>query len=228
MSGNLSKEERIEELKKISVNFPNLTWLQEQIPSLKIELLVKQKRYREALELVDQRLDLARVSADLEQIELLEQMQSNFTTALNLNPYRIGVILPLSSSSAKVSGLAQEALNGLWLALRANEKTVLNDNISDNTTSPKIEISGDLLLTENVITNPQLKKTAGPWELVVRDSHLSPEKTKSAVRELVEKERVIAIIGPLTRKTSEAAAEEAERLRVPLISLSITADIPER
>ncbi len=38
---------------------------------------------------------------------------------------------------------------------------------------------------------------------------------------------MIAIIGPLARKTSEAAAEEAERLRVPLISLSLTENIPE-
>jgi ABC-type branched-subunit amino acid transport system substrate-binding protein len=56
---------------------------------------------------------------------------------------------------------------------------------------------------------------------------LNPEITKSLVRELVETERVIAIIGPLARKTSEAAAEEAERLRVPLISLSLTESIPE-
>ena len=223
----LKEVQLVEELHNISINYPNLTWLQEQILSLKLKLLVKQKRYREGLELVDQRLDLARVSADLEQIELLEQMQSNFTTALNLNARRIGVILPLSSSSAKVAGLAQETLNGLWLALRANGKNALNENISDNTTSPKNEISGDLLLTDNEITNPQLKKTAVPWELVVRDSHLNPAKTKSAVRELVEKERVIAVIGPLARKTSEAAAEEAEKLRVPLISLSLTAGIPE-
>ena len=126
----LKEVQLVEELHNISINFPNLTWLQEQILSLKLKLLVKQKRYREGLELVDQRLDLARVSADLEQIELLEQMQSNFTTALNLNPRRIGVILPLSSSSAKVAGLAQETLNGLWLALRANEKTALNENIA--------------------------------------------------------------------------------------------------
>ena len=49
------------------------------------------------------------------------------------------------------------------------------------------------------------------WELVIRDSHLDSQKTKNAIRELMEIERVIAIIGPLARKTSEAAAEEAER-----------------
>ena len=62
---------------------------------------------------------------------------------------------------------------------------------------------------------------------MIRDSHLNQEKTKSAIRELVEKEGVIAVIGPLARKTSEAAAKEAERLHIPLISLSLTADIPE-
>jgi len=223
----LKEVQFVEEIDNLSVNFPNLTWLQEQIPSLKLELLVKQKHYREALELVDRRLELARETTDLEQIELLEQMQSSLTTALNLNPRRIGVILPLSSSSAKVAGLAQETLNGLWLALRANENTVVNDNISDNTTSETIIISGNLLLTDNVTTVPQPKKIGDSWELVVRDSHLDPEKTKNAIRELVETEGVIAIIGPLARKTSEAAAEEAERLRVPLISLSLTASIPE-
>jgi len=223
----LKEVQFVEELKIILENYPNLTWLQEQIPSLKLELLVKQKHYREALELVDRRLELAQETTDLEQIELLEQMQSSLTTALNLNPRRIGVILPLSSSSAKVAGLAQETLNGLWLALRANENTVVNDNISDNTTSETIIISGNLLLTDNVTTVPQPKKIGDSWELVVRDSHLDPEKTKNAIRELVETEGVIAIIGPLARKTSEAAAEEAERLRVPLISLSLTASIPE-
>ena len=223
----LKEVQFVEEIHNLSVNFPNLTWLQEQLPSLELELLVKQKHYREALDLVDQRLELARESADLEQIELLEQMQSNLTRGLNLNPRRIGVILPLSSSSAKVAGLAQETLNGLWLALRANENTVVNDNISDNTTSETNIISGNLLLTDNVTTVPQPNKIGDSWELVVRDSHLDPEKTKSAIRDLVETEGVIAIIGPLARVTSEAAAEEAERLRVPLISLSLTAGIPE-
>ena len=223
----LKKVQFIEEIHNLGVNFPNLSWLQDQIPSLKLELLVKQKNYREALEIVDRLLQLARDTIDLEQIGLLEQKQSRLITALNLNPRRIGVILPLSSSSAKVAGLAQEAMNGLWLALSANEKTVLNNNISDNTTSQIIKINSNLLLTDNITAVPQPKIIADSWELVVRDSHLDPEKTKKAIRELVETEGVIAVIGPLARKTSEAAAEEAERLRVPLISLSLTAGIPE-
>lgn len=216
-----------EELQIISANYPNIAWLREQISSMELELLVKQERYREALELVDRRLDFARESGDAEEVELLEQMQNNFTTALNVSPRRIGVILPLSSSSAKVAGLAQETLNGLWLALRAHEKSILTDNQTDNATLLTNELSANSQIADNVTVETMPKKPAGPWELVVRDSHLNLEKTKSAIRELVEKERVIAVIGPLARKTSEAAAEEAEKLRVPLISLSLTAGIPE-
>ncbi|MED5241010.1 MAG: ABC transporter substrate-binding protein [SAR324 cluster bacterium] len=185
----------VEQLNNLSLNFPNLTWLQDRIPPLKIEILVKQKRYHEALKIVNHQLKIARGTNHTVKIELLNKMQSNLSKAINLNPRRIGVILPLSSTNTKVASLAHEALNGLRMALRASEITI--------------------------------KKPLDTWELVIRDSHLNQEKTKSAMRELVEKEGVIAVIGPLARKTSEAAAKEAERLHIPLISLSLTADIPE-
>ena len=185
----------VEQLNNLSLNFPNLTWLQDRIPPLKIEILVKQKRYHEALKIVNHQLKIARGTNHTVKIELLNKMKSNLSKAINLNPRRIGVILPLSSTNTKVASLAHEALNGLRMALRASEITI--------------------------------KKPLDTWELVIRDSHLNQEKTKSAIRELVEKEGVIAVIGPLARKTSEAAAKEAERLHIPLISLSLTADIPE-
>ena len=185
----------VEQLNNLSLNFPNLTWLQDRIPPLKIEILVKQKRYHEALKIVNHQLKIARGTNHTVKIELLNKMQSNLSKAINLNTRRIGVILPLSSTNTKVASLAHEALNGLRMALRASEITI--------------------------------KKPLDTWELVIRDSHLNQEKTKSAIRELVEKEGVIAVIGPLARKTSEAAAKEAERLHIPLISLSLTADIPE-
>lgn len=223
----LKEIQSLEEFQILSANYPNLVWLQEQISKMELELLIKQKRYREALQLVEQRLDQARSSGDEAGIELLEQLRSNYTTVLNVSPRRIGVILPLSSSSAKVAGLAQETLNGLWLALNAEKMSFVADNESTETTLKKIELSGAEAFSDNLTEGSLPKKISNSWELIVRDSHLNPEKTKSAIRELVEKERVIAIIGPLARKTSEAAAEEAERLRVPLISLSLTAGIPE-
>ena len=93
--------------------------------------------------------------------------------------------------------------------------------------SQENEITGKSEDKDNAQAESDSRKFEDSWELVVRDSQLNPEITKSLVHELVETERVIAIIGPLARKTSEAAAEEAERLRVPLISLSLTENIPE-
>ena len=37
----------------------------------------------------------------------------------------------------------------------------------------------------------------------------------------------MAVIGPLARRTSEAAAAEAEALKVPMISLSVTTSIAD-
>ena len=108
----LKKIQPPEELSILLGNYPNLTWLQDKIFEMKLELLAKLKRHREALKLLDQRLVVARKIGDQEEVEHLEKIQVRFITALNVSPKRIGVILPLSSSSSKVARLAQETLNG--------------------------------------------------------------------------------------------------------------------
>ena len=66
----------VEQLNNLSLNFPNLTWLQDRIPPLKIEILVKQKRYHEALKIVNHQLKIARGTNHTVKIELLNKMQS--------------------------------------------------------------------------------------------------------------------------------------------------------
>ncbi len=227
LDGLLKKVQSIEKLQILSENNKNVKWLQGKIFKLELEHLAKFKRYRDALILLEQRMDSASLIEDHEELELLKQIQVRYTNALKVNPRRIGVILPLSSSSLKVSRLAQETLDGLWLALRSEEYPFVPQNMTGDGSSQKIEKTGKSVEIESDIVEPSSKKFVDSWELVVRDSHLNPGITKSMVRELVELEKVIAIIGPLARKTSEAAAEEAERLRVPLISLSLTESIPE-
>jgi branched-chain amino acid transport system substrate-binding protein len=61
--------------------------------------------------------------------------------------------------------------------------------------------------------------------LVVKDSKSSPQEAVRAVEELVFEEGVLAIVGPLFRATSEAAAQRAEELGVPLITLTTKEDI---
>ena len=227
LNGLLNKVQSPEILRILSENNKNVKWLQKKIFIMELELLAKLKRYRDALGILEQRMSAARVIGDQEELEVLKQIQIRYTNALNVNPRRIGVILPLSSSSVKVSRLAQQTMNGLWLALHANEIPAVPENMSDDEASQENEITGKSEDKDNAQAESDSRKFEDSWELVVRDSQLNPEITKSLVRELVETERVIAIIGPLARKTSEAAAEEAERLRVPLISLSLTESIPE-
>ena len=67
-----------------------------------------------------------------------------------------------------------------------------------------------------------------PIQLVVRDSKGNPSEAERAVEELVTKEEVVAIIGPLLSITAEKAAKKAQQLKVPLLTLSQKELPPER
>lgn len=62
--------------------------------------------------------------------------------------------------------------------------------------------------------------------LVVRDTAGDPIQARAAVVDLVEREGVIAIIGPVLSAEAPFAAIEAERLAVPLISLTPNEELP--
>lgn len=64
-------------------------------------------------------------------------------------------------------------------------------------------------------------------QLIVRDSAGEADKAQAAVEELVRKEHVMAIVGPLFAEESLAAALRAEALNVPLINLSRKEGIPQ-
>ncbi len=66
-----------------------------------------------------------------------------------------------------------------------------------------------------------IKETDSPIvSLAVRDSKGNPEDAEKAVEELVNVEKVIAIIGPLLSIEMDSAAKKARQLRVPLLTLS--------
>ena len=60
----------------------------------------------------------------------------------------------------------------------------------------------------------------GDIQLIIRDSGSDPDMAVAAVRDLVLDHRVAAIIGPLSRVAAEAAAEEAQKIWVPIITLT--------
>jgi ABC-type branched-subunit amino acid transport system substrate-binding protein len=56
--------------------------------------------------------------------------------------------------------------------------------------------------------------------LAIRDSKGSPWEAERAVEELVAKEKVIAIIGPLLSSTAERAGKKAQQIKVPLLTFT--------
>jgi ABC-type branched-subunit amino acid transport system substrate-binding protein len=63
--------------------------------------------------------------------------------------------------------------------------------------------------------------------LVIRDSGGRPERAAEAVRELAEDDSVAAIVGPLLKGESEAAAAAAEAAGVPLIALTARSEVAQ-
>ena len=63
--------------------------------------------------------------------------------------------------------------------------------------------------------------------LVVADTEGTPARAVAAVTELASRQDVVAIVGPVGQRESKAAASAAQRLAVPLFSLSNAATVNE-
>ena len=63
-------------------------------------------------------------------------------------------------------------------------------------------------------------------EFVIQDSGSTPESLQKAWNKLAMEEKVIAIIGPLTTKDSEAVFEKAAIIEMPVISLAPKENLP--
>ena len=139
---------------------------------------------------------------------------------------RVGVVLPLTG---RYASFGEEALRGLLLASR------VFDRESPEPLEPPAEVLGPFVVGEAIddpanspaepalsfeIELPVSESHGGGIQLVVRDSEGSPERAAAAVRELALDDGVLAIVGPIFSAESEAAAMEAERFGVPLLTLS--------
>ncbi len=137
---------------------------------------------------------------------------------------RVGVILPLSGRYAP---FGEEALRGLLLAAGAFDVSMpepfvipvqdeLEEFLAERIPEPPDIVGED----PSPALDVPLARPAPGIELVVRDSAGSPERAAAAVRELAADPEVLTIVGPIFSAESEAAAREAQRLGVPLLTLS--------
>lgn len=74
----------------------------------------------------------------------------------------------------------------------------------------------------------ETRQTGGkkPVRFLYRDTGADPTLSERAVVELVESERVLAIAGPLTGAAAQAAANQAQQMQVPLLTLSQKEGLP--
>ena len=86
--------------------------------------------------------------------------------------------------------------------------------------SGRYQAYGDRILRGLVMAAQDFKNKGGDIQLIIKDSAGDPDLAVAAVRDLVLDKKVAAIIGPLSRVAAEAAAEEAEKLWVPIITLT--------
>ena len=194
----LEKLENIEDIDEVLARYKN-TRFQSQLYLKKIQLLIRDGHYGEAR----QNLDILLESGSVKEIHYreLEELRQFTTIAMNTDPYKIGMLLPFSHRNFWV--YAQQVIDGLELALQ--------------------EIGTDEF----------------PVQLTFKDSTIKYSKSQSAkirrlevqkqidakIRELVEKDKVIAVLGPLTKDASIAAGHSADRYKIPVISFSQTEDI---
>lgn len=256
-------------LERLLAQFPDVAFVQERAQRQQLITLMAERRYEEVQPLLATLLTNARSQNDALALQELQALQRRLDRQLNIEPYRIGVLLPMTSRIPTVARLSQQTIEGLRVAIRVapplpeqltdasplrTASPTVAHTLSDNrslpltdaadlpsenaTTATSIALdnaSAQRQLPDNTTattptppTAPRVDPFRRPrWELVFRDTELSPEKTRQAFRELVEEENVIAVMGPLARRTSEAAAEEAEAAQVPMISFSLTTSVPD-
>jgi ABC-type branched-subunit amino acid transport system substrate-binding protein len=167
----------------------------------KTQLLIRNGDYTEAQAFLKHLFEQREMEPEM-QVELLE-LQDFVDTALNADPTRIGVVLPLSHRH--FSGLAQQVLDGLELA---------QQQFAASGGSVQLVIKDSAEVDAVVADASMPLSQADRLDLV-----------KKQVVDLVEQDRVIAIFGPLARNTSLAAGEMAEKYKVPVICFSKTEEI---
>ena len=154
-------------------------------------------------------------------------LQARLATRVQVDPKVIGVVLPLSGEFA---AYGKRALVAIRLAFNlpvgkepgdgADADAEVNSEVNAETGEvvPKKKAPEILVGTINV---------PGGIRLVVRDSGGRAETATAAVRDLVEGQHAIAILGDLLIETSLPVALACEDFGVPLISLARRDGVPE-
>ncbi len=144
----------------------------------------------------------------------------------------LGVVLPLSGRYAP---FGEAVLQGILLAAHVFQGQTGVEGAAGNASSGG-PAAAPLPLAEGVddesalLSSGDMRAAERPSEsgvrLLIRDSAGDPDQAAAAVRELAADDQVVALIGPIFSAESEAAANQAERVGIPLLALSNRLALP--
>jgi ABC-type branched-subunit amino acid transport system substrate-binding protein len=180
--------------------------------------------------------------ADLNRIKRLDGI-SRFMPAINLRQAEIALarnafvqakrLATLAVNSASEQNDTVLVTKGRELLSRISETKEENIIATKKVIGCLLPLKGDYALYgEEILKGLQLGldlfdtgEAGVSIELVIKNTNASPEDTVIAIEELIQKENVIAIIGPLSQAASAAAAKKAQEDGVPIITFTQKPDI---
>ena len=198
---------------------PDQEWIAAAWPFLRVQVLINGGAMGQAL-LALETLRQEGLADTPARIKRLHSARTEIENRIATRPRRIGVLLPLGSTHATLRRLALDTLDGLRLGVQ-----FLEVEQPARARLARLLAADPLPLSESPKANGRVAEPS--IELVIRDTANIPDQAALEVEKLVREEGVIAIIGPIARSESDAAATRAEELGVPLISLSLTLEIPK-
>jgi branched-chain amino acid transport system substrate-binding protein len=148
--------------------------------------------------------------------------------------YRMAIIFQerkaLAQANRAARSLVQSAQDSYWVSIgrKLLERIHEEMSVSPGVVGCLLPLSGPFAIYGEAVLNGI---GLGIWddrgqgqgldlEVVIKDTCGDPEKAVTALEEMVNKNKVVAVIGPLSSKTASPAAKRAQELGVPIITLT--------
>lgn len=177
----------------------------------------------------------------VEQLDLMAESAAGTEYAPRINYRRASIYLnrgELEKAHAAAKGLLYSSFDKQWVSKGRDLLRDINagQGIRKEAVGCLLPLSGRFdLYGREVVKGIRMgmKETAKQrqevyLDLVFRDTRGDPERAKALLKELVVKENVIAVIGPLSSKSAPRVAKRAQELGVPLITLTQKEKITEQ
>lgn len=127
----------------------------------------------------------------------IAQIENKIYNLINISPNKIGILLPLSG---KFKAFGEQFIK-------------------------IIELFSDFLKVENPEENDLRYISNDGYEFILKDTEGDETKVEKSINDLVTKEGVIALVGPVFLQESVKAAYTANKYKIPIIILSRKDDI---